>query len=146
MFEINRPCTLSEWNPGDAKFFLYSRTQRSGRRQRKTPGYLQLILSQWQQTDHGHLEPITWESQRYSILKGCYVTPYARSIFRDHVALVAGLLIDPTWRIIRLYVASILTVVLGNVGIPIALSFGPVEDAGLCNTFYPTLRELFDFD
>jgi hypothetical protein len=58
--------------------------------QRKTPGHLQLTLSQWQQFDYGHLEPITWESQRDSILKGCSVAPYARSIFRDHAALVDG--------------------------------------------------------
>jgi hypothetical protein len=39
-----------------------------------------------------------------------------------------------------------LTVVIGNVGIQIALNFGPGEDPGLCDTFYITLRELFDFD
>jgi hypothetical protein len=74
--------------------------------QRKTPGHLQLTLSQWQQPDHGYFEPITWESQSYSILKGCYVAPYTRSIFRDHAALAAGVLMDTTWRIIRLFVAS----------------------------------------
>jgi hypothetical protein len=92
--------------------------------QRKTPGYLQLRLSQSQQPDHGHFELITWQSQRYSILKGCYVAPHARSIFRDHAALVAGFRMDTTWRIIRLDAASILTVVTGNVGIPIVLGFG----------------------
>jgi hypothetical protein len=114
--------------------------------QRKTPGYLQLRLSQWEQPDHGHFEPITWESQRYSILKRCYVAPYACSIFRDHAALVAGLRMDMTWRIIHLSVASILTVVIGNVGILIALSFSPVEDTGLKETVDTTRRELFDFD
>jgi hypothetical protein len=69
--------------------------------QRKTPGYLQLTLSQWQQPDQGHFKPIAWESQRYSILKGCSVEPYARSLFRDHAALVAVSLMDTTWRIIR---------------------------------------------
>jgi hypothetical protein len=45
--------------------------------QGKTPGYLQLTISLWQPLDHGHFDSITWESQRYSILKGCYVTPFA---------------------------------------------------------------------
>jgi hypothetical protein len=37
-------------------------------------------------------------------------------------------------------------VVIGNVGIPIALSFGPVEDTELYEMFYTILRELFGFD
>jgi hypothetical protein len=53
---------------------------------------------------------------------------------------------DTTWRVLRLYVTSILTVVIGNVGIPIAVSFGPVEDTALYETFYTTLMELFRFD
>jgi hypothetical protein len=42
---------------------------------------------------------------------------------------------DTTWRMVRLYVASILTVVIANTGIPIALSFGPTEDTALYETF-----------
>jgi hypothetical protein len=57
-----------------------------------------------------------------------------------------GLRMDTIWRIIRVYVASILTVVIGTVRIPIALSFGPVEDTGFSDTFYTTRRERFDFD
>jgi hypothetical protein len=49
---------------------------------------------------------------------------------------------NTTWRIIRLYVASILTVVIGNVEIRVALSFGPTEDTALYNTFYLTFRSL----
>jgi hypothetical protein len=53
---------------------------------------------------------------------------------------------DTTWRVLRLYVTSVLTVVIGNVGIPIAVSFGPVEDTALYDTFYTTLMELLGFD
>jgi hypothetical protein len=35
---------------------------------------------------------------------------------------------DPTRRVVRLYVVSILTVVITNIGIPIALDFGLTED------------------
>jgi hypothetical protein len=97
--------------------------------QSTTLGYLQLTVYAWQQQDHGHFEATTWEMVRCSILKGCYVTPFTCSLFRDHAKLVSGLLMGITWRIIRLYVASILKVVIGNVGIPVALSFGPTEDA-----------------
>jgi hypothetical protein len=53
---------------------------------------------------------------------------------------------DTTWRVLRLHATSILTVVIGNAGIPIAVSFGPVEDTALYDTVYTTLMELFGFD
>jgi hypothetical protein len=51
---------------------------------------------------------------------------------------------DTRWRVIRLYVGSILTVVIAAVGIPIALSFGLAEDTSLYDAFYTTLKSLFD--
>jgi hypothetical protein len=53
---------------------------------------------------------------------------------------------DPTWRAIRLYLVSILTVIIPNVGIPIAVSFDLTEDSFLYNAFYTTLKSLFDVD
>jgi uncharacterized membrane protein YqgA involved in biofilm formation len=53
---------------------------------------------------------------------------------------------DTTRRVIRLYVASVLTVVIANVGIPIALSFGLTEDNSLYDSFYTTLKSLFDIN
>jgi hypothetical protein len=114
--------------------------------QRQTKGYLQLTVSPWQRQDHLHLESITWESQRYSILKGCYVAPFTYAIFRDYPELISGLLMDTTWRVIRLYVTSILTIVIANTGIPIAVSFGPAEDTAIYETFYSTFRSLFQLD
>jgi hypothetical protein len=114
--------------------------------QGKIPRSLQLTISLWQPLDHGHFEPITWESQRHSILKRCYVAPFACSLFRDHQKLAAGLLMDTTWKILRCYVASILTVVIGNVDVSIALSFGPVEDVALYDALYATFRSLFNID
>jgi hypothetical protein len=53
---------------------------------------------------------------------------------------------DTTWRVVHLYVASILTMVIANVGIPIALSFGLTKDSVLYRAFYITLKSLFDID
>jgi hypothetical protein len=114
--------------------------------QSMAPGYLRLTVSAWRQQDHGHFEAITWEMARCSILKGCYVTPFAYSLFRDHANLVSGLPMDTTWRIIQLHVALILTIGIGNVGIPVALSSGPIKDTALSNTFYLRFRSLFNLD
>jgi hypothetical protein len=109
-------------------------------------GYLRLTVSSWRECDTGRFERLTLDGKRYSVLKGCYVAPFAYSLLRDSADVIAGLLMDTTWKIIRLYVASILTVVVGNVGVPIALSFGPAENNDLYDTFYATFRSLFNLD
>jgi hypothetical protein len=48
--------------------------------------------------------------------------------------------------VIRLYVASILTVATANVGIPIALGFVLIKDSFLYDAFYTRLKSLFDID
>jgi hypothetical protein len=109
-------------------------------------GYWQFTADKWQPSDHGRFEPITWEGQRYAILKRCYVAPLACTLLRDHASIIAGTLMDTTWRVIGLYVASILTVAAGNVGIPIALNFGPVENVELYDGFSLIFRSLFNLD
>jgi hypothetical protein len=74
------------------------------------------------------------------------VAPFVCSLLRDHASIIAGILMDITWPVIRLYVASILTVAARNVGIPIALSFGPAENAELYDGFYSIFRSLFNLD
>jgi hypothetical protein len=108
-------------------------------------GYLQLTVSDWRECDAGRFEQLMWDGRRCSILKECYVTAFACSLLRDSAEVVAGLLMDTTWTIIRLCVASILTVV-GNVGIPVALSFGPAENKNLYDPFYTTFKSLFNRD
>jgi energy-coupling factor transporter transmembrane protein EcfT len=66
--------------------------------------------------------------------------------FRDYSNLIARFPIDTTWRVIRLYLASIFTVVIANAGIPIALGFGLTEDSSLYDAFYTTLKILFNID
>jgi hypothetical protein len=49
---------------------------------------------------------------------------------------------DTTFTGIRQYRAAILMAVSHNVGIPLALSFGPKEDVVLYNSFYTAFDEL----
>jgi hypothetical protein len=79
-------------------------------------GYLELTVSYWEQSDTARFEAITWDGKPCSILKGTYVAPFTCSLLHDSAYLVASVLMDMTWRIIRLHVASILTAVLGNFG------------------------------
>jgi hypothetical protein len=109
-------------------------------------GYLGFTVSDWEQSDTARFEAITWDGKHCSIVKGIYVAPFAYSLLRDSEDLVAGILMDTTWQIIRLPEASILTGVTGNVGIPMALSFGPAENTELYKAFYLTFRNLFDLD
>jgi hypothetical protein len=66
-------------------------------------GYLQLTVAKW--------PPMI-------------TAPFACSLLRDHAPIVAGILMDTTWRVIQLSVTSILTAAVGNAGIPIARNFG----------------------
>jgi hypothetical protein len=81
-----------------------------------------------------------------SIVRGCYVTPYAQALMTQNRELIDGLLLDATFKIIPKAVASIMNLSICNVGIPVALAFGPVEDSNLYETFYRVFKQLFGID
>jgi hypothetical protein len=88
-------------------------------------GYLHLTVSPHHSGDpfSVYVEPRT--RTLISIAKGCYVTPYAHAIFIRNRAMIDGLLMDATWKIIWSCVSSILMLSITNVGIPAALTIGP---------------------
>jgi hypothetical protein len=61
----------------------------------------------------------------YSIMKGIYISPFAESLFNDNKDLVDGLMMETRWKVLRLYVTSILMLVMCNAGIPVSFAFGP---------------------
>jgi hypothetical protein len=81
-----------------------------------------------------------------SVLKGCYVTPYAEALMKQNRELIDGLLLDATFKIIPNAVASIMNVSICNVGVPLAVAFGPVEDVNLYETFHRVFKQLFGID
>jgi hypothetical protein len=78
------------------------------------------------------------------ILSGFWVAPQARSIFQKHQ--IDGLILDTTFKVMNKYHTAILMVVSHNVGLPVAISFGPRESFELYNRFYTVFREEFQID
>jgi hypothetical protein len=109
-------------------------------------GYVQLAVAKCHPNDHDHFAPITKEGERSAILKSTSVAPWASSLFRHQPPIAAGILMETTWRIIRVDVPSILTVVAGNVGIPIALNFGPMENCELYDRFSSLFESSLELD
>jgi hypothetical protein len=55
-------------------------------------------------------------------------------------------MMDTTWAIMNEYDTAILVAILHNTAIPLAFSFGPIEDAEIYETFHATFSELFQVD
>jgi hypothetical protein len=81
------------------------------------------------------------DDEQYSILPGCCVSPWARSILTYHV--IDGLMLDTTWRVLRQDVAAIVMAVYGNVGIPLGFAFGVAETIEPYEQHYTALADLF---
>jgi hypothetical protein len=96
------------------------------------PGLLGLRLAR--PSVHDKLEPYTHNNTGYSILSGYWVSPLAESILRENE--VDGLIMDTTFRVMRRYYTAILVAVRHNVGIPLAISFGPRESIEPYRMFY----------
>lgn len=70
------------------------------------------------------------------------MSPWARSLFVDNRKMIDGIILDMTWRILRPYVSAVLKVCIRNVGVPVAVSFGPSESTELYQKFYDLFRDL----
>jgi hypothetical protein len=88
----------------------------------KVPGWLCLRLSK-SGTDQKREEWIH-EGEKRWIVSGFWIHPKAVSILRDGNE-IDGVIMDTTFTVMRQYHAAILMAVSHNVGIPLALSFGP---------------------
>jgi hypothetical protein len=106
------------------------------------PGYLRLELGR--EVPGDCFEVVVRRDERYSILRGCYVSPWACSILRDNE--IDGLMLDTTWHVLRQYVTAIVMAVYCNVGIPLAFAFGVAETKGLYEQLYAEFMRLFQID
>lgn len=102
------------------------------------PGWLCLRLCETKRYDGR--ERYTHEGNERSIMSGFWVQTQAPSILTDNE--IDGLIMDTTFKVLRLYHTAILVAVSHNVGIPIALSFGPAENIALYDSFYTAFDAL----
>jgi hypothetical protein len=76
-----------------------------------------------------HLEIFDHEGLELSIVGGCWVHPSAAPILaRAAEKSICYLLLDTTWVIMRQYITAILMIISHNTALPLAFSFGPIED------------------
>jgi hypothetical protein len=91
-------------------------------------------------------DPTVWEQYaledgtKASIVSGFWMHPQAPSIMTENI--IDGLIMDTTFKVIRRYHTAILMGVSHNVGIPLAVSFGPNESIELYDTFYTAFDSL----
>jgi uncharacterized membrane protein len=81
-----------------------------------------------------------------SVIKGCCVTPFMLALFTRNQHLLNGILMDATWKIITVSIASILMLSICNVGISVMLTIGPKENKALYETFYTILQDHFNIN
>jgi hypothetical protein len=74
------------------------------------------------------------DSQELSVVSGCWIHPWAVSMMQQNE--IDGLIMDTTFRVIRLYHTAVLIAVSHNVGIPIGVSFGPKESLDIYDRVY----------
>ena len=111
----------------------------------KNQGYFKFIISEWMADDDDKYVSMIYKDKKYAILSGVYISPFAQSVC-DNSDIVAGLLMDATWKTISGYVTSILMASVCNVGIPLGFSFGAGETKDLYNIFYLTFQEIINVD
>lgn len=105
-----------------------------------TEGFLKLFISDKLYKNKEH---ITLNEVEYSIISGIYISPYSESIIRDNPELIDGVIMDTTWKVLPLYVTSILMLSICNVGIPIGYCFGKAETCELYDMFFKTFDDLY---
>jgi hypothetical protein len=103
------------------------------------PGYLHVEIGR--KVPGESFAEVMRDGEQYSILRGCYVSPWARSVLTDHV--IDGLILDTTRHVLRQDVTSIIMPGYGNAGIPLRFAFGVAETIELYERHDTALANLF---
>jgi hypothetical protein len=74
--------------------------------------------------------------EEFAIVHGIYIAPGAKSLIQKNRHAIQKMNLDTTWMVAYLFTCSIMMLSIRNIEIPIALSFGPVEDTGLHDRFW----------
>ena len=63
----------------------------------------------------------------YYIHSGVFISPKAYDLFHKYKNSMKGFILDTTWKILPLYVTSILNACFANTSVPIGFAFGTGE-------------------
>ena len=72
-----------------------------------------------------------------NILSGVYISPWSKSLLTENSGIIQGYMLDTTWKVMSLYVTSILMGSCFNIWMPLTFSFGHSE---VKNMFLELLR------
>lgn len=106
--------------------------------QEKIHGYLSIDIQKC--ATKRKLESIKYNGIDYYIIGGVYISPFAKSILMSG-DIIKGLLLDTTWKVMPMYVTSIIMASTMNIGIPIGLAFGSCEDKSLYERHFKAFSE-----
>jgi hypothetical protein len=82
------------------------------------------------------------DGHEYSIVSGCWLSPFAISIL--DTPEIAGLILDTTFTVMQAFVTAVLMAVLCNVGIPLGFAFDTSETVALYRSFYALFESEFN--
>ena len=88
----------------------------------KIAGYLYLDIRR-SRIKH-RLAKIKVENEKYDIINGIFISPFAKSLLESNSEEINGLMLVTTFKVLPYYDTSILLISIKNTGIPISFSFG----------------------
>ena len=109
----------------------------------KTQGYLKIITAN---TNYHNLFKLKQNDNNSYIIRGSYLSPYAKSVLENNVNLIDGLVFDGTFKVLKHYVTCIITAISFNTSIPIGFTFSSFEDDALYENIFKTFFEMANID
>ena len=86
----------------------------------KTQGYLKIITAN---TNYHNLFKLKQNDNNSYIIRGSYLSPYAKSVLENNVNLIDSEIFDGTFKVLKHYVTCIITTISFNTSILIGFTF-----------------------
>ena len=102
-------------------------------------GIIKLALEE--KTNESKLQTFSNEDKIYNIIAGVFIMPQAFEFLSNFDSLIRGFILDTTWRILPLYVTSIITASFYNTSVPIGFAFGHGETKALYTYLLTTIQK-----
>lgn len=129
------------------EFFVEKRKKKYENSQtkfmREVEGYLKFRITYNASKD---FDSIIIDENEVFVIDGVYISPYAKSILKDNAALVDGMMLDTTWKLMQNYVTSILVASVCNVSVPLGFSFGKAETKEQYQLLFSFFNSKLDID